>query len=132
MRFIAFPLSAQKEFAEIPTSNRSTGAIEAYYYRGMGGDDSQPDSMFSYVSPDSLGAILFEMLTGRPPFSGATLAELIHAVVHGPPPVLAGSAAVCAFDRVVRRALAKAPSDRYRDIASFADQGLTPSQRASN
>jgi serine/threonine protein kinase len=42
--------------------------------------------MFSYASPDSLGAISFEMLTGRPPFSGATLAELIHAVVHEPPP----------------------------------------------
>ena len=67
----------------------------------------------------SLGAILFEMLTGRPPFSGATLAELIHAVVHEPPP--AGSPAVWALDRVVRRALAKAPSDRYLDIASFAD-----------
>ena len=69
----------------------------------------------------SLGAILFEMLTGRPPFSGATLAELIHAVVHEPPPVLTGSPAVWALDRVVRRALAKAPSDRYLDIADFAD-----------
>ena len=52
VRFIAFPLSAQKEFAEILTSNASTGGIEAYYYRGMRGDDSQPDSMFSYVSPE--------------------------------------------------------------------------------
>ena len=75
----------------------------------------------------SLGAILFEMLTGRPPFSGATLAELIHAVVHEPPPVLAGSPAVWALDRVVRRALAKAPSDRYPDIASFAD-ALSPTR----
>ena len=75
----------------------------------------------------SLGAILFEMLTGRPPFSGATLAELIHAVVHEPPPVLAGSPAVWALDRVVRRALAKAPSDRYLDIASFAD-ALSPTR----
>ena len=75
----------------------------------------------------SLGVILFEMLTGRPPFSGATLAELIHAIVHEPPPVLAGSPAVWALDRVVRRALAKAPSDRYLDIASFAD-ALSPTR----
>jgi serine/threonine-protein kinase len=74
----------------------------------------------------SLGAILFEMLTGRPPFSGATLAEVIHAVVHEPP-LLAGSPAVWALDRVVRRALAKAPSDRYPDIASFAD-ALSPTR----
>jgi serine/threonine-protein kinase len=68
----------------------------------------------------SLGTILFEMLTGRPPFTGPTFAELIHSVVHEPPPVLAGSTAVWALDRVVRRALAKAPSDRFLDIGSFA------------
>ena len=32
-----------------------------------------------------------------------------------------------ALDRVVRRALAKAPSDRYPDIASFAD-ALSPTR----
>ena len=75
----------------------------------------------------ALGVILFEMLTGRPPFSNATLAELLHAVVHEPPPVLAGSAPVWALDRVVRKALAKAPSDRYPDIASFA-AALSPTR----
>jgi eukaryotic-like serine/threonine-protein kinase len=59
------------------------------------------------------GAILFEMLAGRPAFPGRTAVEVLYATLHEHPPALAGSAIVVALDRVVRRALAKAPDDRY-------------------
>jgi serine/threonine protein kinase len=36
----------------------------------------------------SMGVILFEMLAGKPPFSGATLGALVHAVMYDAPPVL--------------------------------------------
>ncbi len=61
----------------------------------------------------SAGVVLFEMLAGRPPFSGATLAALVHAVLYDMPPVLTGSPAVTAVDRVLHRALAKKPDERY-------------------
>jgi serine/threonine protein kinase/tetratricopeptide (TPR) repeat protein len=61
----------------------------------------------------SAGAILFEMLAGRPAFGGATIVDALHATVHDQPPALTGSPAISAVDRVIRRLLAKRPAERY-------------------
>jgi TolB-like protein/predicted Ser/Thr protein kinase len=66
------------------------------------------------------GAILFEMLAGRPAFPGRTAVEVLYATLHEHPPALAGSAIVVALDRVVRRALAKAPDDRFPSAEAMA------------
>src|SRR5215212_6447598 len=58
------------------------------------------------------GAILFEMLAGRPAFAGRTVAEVMHATRFEHPPALTGSPTVAAVDRVIRRALAKRPQER--------------------
>jgi serine/threonine protein kinase len=68
----------------------------------------------------ALGAILFEALAGRPAFAGATLVDVLHAVVHEQPPALTGSPAVAAVDRVLRRALSKPPAQRFQDAAEMA------------
>src|SRR6266498_1637205 len=54
-----------------------------------------------------LGAILFEMLTGKRAFSGETVLEIQNAVVREQPPALVGGSDVIAADRVIQRALAK-------------------------
>jgi serine/threonine protein kinase len=58
------------------------------------------------------GAILFEMLAGRPAFTGRTIVEIVHATQYEHPPALAGSPAVAALDRVIRHALSKRPAER--------------------
>src|SRR5262249_26850126 len=71
----------------------------------------------------ALGAILFEMLTGRPPFQAATMSDTLLQVVERVPPsvrslnrnVPATLAAVC------RRCLEKSPQARYPDAASLAE-----------
>jgi serine/threonine protein kinase/tetratricopeptide (TPR) repeat protein len=68
------------------------------------------------------GAILFEMLAGRPAFDGRSLAEVVHATVYDQPPALGGSPAVAAIDRVIRRALAKRPLDRHASAQMMADE----------
>jgi serine/threonine protein kinase len=68
------------------------------------------------------GAILFEMLAGRPAFSGRTLAEIVHATRYEQPPALTGSPAVAAIDRVIRRALAKRPAERHATADEMADE----------
>lgn len=68
----------------------------------------------------ALGAILFEMLTGRHAFPGSSVLEVAHAVMHEQPPALAGGPDVVAVDRVIQRALAKRAADRFPDAAAMA------------
>jgi eukaryotic-like serine/threonine-protein kinase len=67
------------------------------------------------------GAILFEMLAGRPAFGGDTIAEVIHATCYEQPPALTGSPAVAAVDRVIRRALSKRPEERPASAEVMAE-----------
>jgi len=60
------------------------------------------------------GSMLYEMLAGTRPFDGASVVDVLYAVVHHNPPPLAGSRQVEALDQVIRRALAKRKEDRYR------------------
>jgi TolB-like protein len=62
------------------------------------------------------------MLSGRPAFSGRTLADLIHATVYEQPPALSGSSTVAAVDRVIRQALAKRPSERLPSAEVMAEE----------
>ncbi len=68
----------------------------------------------------ALGALLFEMLTGKPAFGGETIIEVCRAIAHEQPPALTGEPAVVALDRVIRRALEKRPEDRYRSADEMA------------
>jgi eukaryotic-like serine/threonine-protein kinase len=68
------------------------------------------------------GAILFEMLAGRPAFTGRTVGEVLHATMSEQPPALTGSPAVAAVDRVIRRALAKRPAERAPSADAMAEE----------
>jgi serine/threonine-protein kinase len=75
----------------------------------------------------ALAAVLFELVTGAPPYRGNTSGQIAVAVAEQPPPrlreVLPGAPA--GLERVICRALAKLPDGRYPDIASFA-RALSP------
>jgi serine/threonine protein kinase/tetratricopeptide (TPR) repeat protein len=68
------------------------------------------------------GAILFEMLSGRPAFEGRSVVEVLHATLNEQPPALSGSPAVAAVDRVIRRALAKRPGERPPTAEVMAEE----------
>ncbi len=68
----------------------------------------------------ALGAVLYEMLAGRPAFDGPTPVRVLHALMYEQPPALTGSARIAAVDRVVHRALAKHPANRYPSAEEFA------------
>ena len=61
------------------------------------------------------------MLAGQPAFSGESVIDVAHAVIHTAPPVLTGSPAVVAIDRVINHALAKRPAERHQTARSLAD-----------
>ena len=70
--------------------------------------------------PFAVGAVLYEMLAGKPPFAGGSAVEVFHAILYEQPPVLTGGPAVGALDRVVNRSLAKNKNDRYQAIDAMA------------
>jgi serine/threonine-protein kinase len=68
------------------------------------------------------GVVLFEMVTGRVPFEGDSDVAVALQHVNDPPPRPRDLAPAVpeALERVVLRALAKDPADRYQSAAEFA------------
>jgi serine/threonine protein kinase/tetratricopeptide (TPR) repeat protein len=87
----------------------------------------------------AVGAILFEVLVGSTAFPGKTTAQVFDGVMHEPLPSVGGSPALAAVDRVIHRATAKKPTDRYptavrmaqdlRAASRLADSGEAPTAR---
>jgi Tol biopolymer transport system component/tRNA A-37 threonylcarbamoyl transferase component Bud32 len=80
-----------------------------------------------YMSPEQLqgheadarsdifafGCVLYEMLTGKRAFDGASAASVIAAIIDHEPPSI-GSVAPAGLDRIVRRSLKKDPEQRWQ------------------
>ena len=63
------------------------------------------------------GCVLFEMLSGRPPFTGETVSETLANVMKSAPPWQTLSASVPAnLHELIRRCLVKEPRQRIRDV----------------
>ena len=90
----------------------------------------------SYLSPEqvlgkradhrsdifSLGIVLYEMLTGERPFSGAEITAIMYQIVHVSPraPSVLNAEVPEILNFVVAKALAKSPEARYQDAREFA------------
>jgi serine/threonine protein kinase len=72
----------------------------------------------------ALGAILYKLLTGGPPFLGKTIVETREQVRSQMPPAPSRvqSGVPVVLDDICARCLAKAPSERYPSAAALADE----------
>jgi serine/threonine-protein kinase len=70
----------------------------------------------------SLGVVLYEMLTGRAPFTGREVNALMFQILNVAPPVpgALNPAVPEMLNLVVAKAMAKAPADRYFDAGELA------------
>ncbi len=81
----------------------------------------------SRVDIYATGVLLYQLLVGRPPFTGTT-ESLLYRVVHEPPvlpSLTAGYARETNFDEVVATALAKDRRNRFASPAAFKQALLT-------
>lgn len=105
--------------------------------RLLGGSDNLAATVVgtpSYMAPEqargrritpatdvySIGVVLYEMLAGRPPFTGASAVDLALCHLQDPLPPLP-PAIPNALGAIVERALAKDPDHRYRNGAEMTD-----------
>jgi Tol biopolymer transport system component len=72
----------------------------------------------------ALGAILYEMVTGKRAFEGTSAASLIANIINAEPPALATLQPLTppGVDRLVRRCLAKDPDARWQTACDLADE----------
>jgi eukaryotic-like serine/threonine-protein kinase len=71
----------------------------------------------------SLACVLFEMVAGESPFSGATAEAILVQRFTQPPPTLSGvrSTAPPRLDAALARAMARDPADRFGTVTAFAE-----------
>ncbi|MBI1951717.1 MAG: serine/threonine protein kinase [Acidobacteria bacterium] len=107
--------------------------------RLVAGGMTRPGKFFgtpNYMSPEqviggdvdgrtdqfSLGVILYQLLTGEKPFVGESVTAISYQVVNidPPPPSKLNPALRPSFDRIMRKAVAKSPRDRYARCQDLA------------
>jgi len=69
----------------------------------------------------SFGLVLYEMLTGKRAFEGASPASVIAAIMERPAPSIA-DVAPPALDRVLKKCLAKDPDERWQTVRDLRDE----------
>jgi eukaryotic-like serine/threonine-protein kinase len=74
----------------------------------------------------AFGAVLYEMLAGRPAFVGASAIERLHGILQQDPPAI-GSAPPGPLEQIARRCLEKRAAQRFQsaDDIAFAIQALS-------
>ncbi|MBC8058951.1 MAG: protein kinase [Rhizobiales bacterium] len=81
----------------------------------------------------SLGAVLYHLIAGRPPFDAQVQSAMMHQIYHLQPASLASlrDGVSPGLDAMIQRALAKNPEDRYADWEAFAQalSGLITNQQ---
>lgn len=108
--------------AQIPTGSRTQLGTVLGSPKYMAPEQVKGQPTDGRTDIFALGVVLYEMLTGTTPFNGDNLSAIMYKILHEDPapPSTINPQVPPAFDRIVSRALAKRPDDRYQSAGEFA------------
>ncbi len=120
-RLSEMPTQPPEDRALVGPSTAGRGAL-AGTLPYMSPEQARGEELDSRSDIFSLGVVLYEMTTGRRPFSGATASDTIHDILESAPkPVHEIQKKVpLDLERIVQKALAKRRSDRYQTMDDLA------------
>ncbi|AMY09510.1 Serine/threonine-protein kinase PrkC [Luteitalea pratensis] len=100
------------EVSSLTTEGAIVGTFQYMAPEQLEGNEADPRTDIF-----ALGAVLYEMLTGKKTFEGQSHASLIAAILHSEPAAVSASQPLAppALDRIVSRCLAKTPDNRWQD-----------------
>lgn len=107
----------------VPPQTEAGAALGTPHYMSPEQASGNIESIDERSDVYALGAVLYELLTGRAPFLGRTTHEILHDVVHtGPKPVLdVVPDAPLELVQICAKAMAMEPGDRYQSAKELAD-----------
>jgi eukaryotic-like serine/threonine-protein kinase len=116
-----FGLAKKLDDAAGPTGSNAIMGTPSYMAPEQAGGKSK--EIGPAADTYALGAILYELLTGRPPFKAATPLDTVLQVVSDEPapPRKLQSKTPCDLDTICLKCLQKAPAKRYATAADLAE-----------
>lgn len=102
-----------------PGGSTETGVVMGTP-RYMSPEQARGEKVDARTDIFSLGVMLYEMITGRAPFAGATTSEVIAAILRDEPAPLAE--APPELERIISRVLRKDRAERYQTAKALLDE----------
>jgi serine/threonine protein kinase/ketosteroid isomerase-like protein len=120
VKVVDFGIAKLRDMASDDGTLTAAGAVVGTPFY-MSPEQCKGESLDARADVYSLGALLYEMLAGSPPFNAPSLAGIILKHVSEPPPPLPTDVhASNALRDAITRALSKDPDARQRDASEFS------------
>lgn len=114
-----FGIAIEEDNPTLPADPRATGVIGTVTYMApeqLRGQGTQASDQYA------LGIVAYEWFCGVTPFDGRPVEIARHHLLTPPPPLREKVPTISAsIERVVMRAIAKKPEDRFSNVIEFAD-----------
>jgi eukaryotic-like serine/threonine-protein kinase len=121
IKVVDFGIAKLRDIAGVNNLTQTGIVMGTPYY--MSPEQCRGDSLDSRSDVYSLGATLYEMIAGNPPFTAPTVTGVVAKHLTEQPPALPSTLGVPpALEAVIRRALAKDPNARQTDAIAFAKE----------